>query len=67
MQIFWDLFENGTIAKQYYERRCNERTTCTIQVPWQCIVRREKFFACVVSGQSQEKMYSAIVVRGEDF
>ena len=27
MRIFWDLFENGTIAKQYYERRCNERTT----------------------------------------
>ena len=25
------------------------------------------FLACVVSGQSQEKMYSAIVVRGEDF
>ena len=28
MRIFWDLFENGTIVKQYYERRCNERTTC---------------------------------------
>ena len=28
MRIFWDLNENGTIAKQYYERRCNERTTC---------------------------------------
>ena len=29
MRIFWDLFENGTIAKQYYVRRCNERTSCT--------------------------------------
>ena len=32
MRIFWDLFENGTIAKQYYERRCNERTTCTTYI-----------------------------------
>ena len=27
MRIFGDLFENGTIAEQYYERRCNERTS----------------------------------------
>ena len=27
MRIFWDLFENGTIAKQYYVRRCSKRTS----------------------------------------
>ena len=26
-----DLFENGTIAKQYYARRCNERTSCILK------------------------------------
>ena len=26
---FWDLFEKGTIAKQYYARRCNARSSCT--------------------------------------
>ena len=28
---FWDLFENGTIAKQYYARRCNSRSCSCIQ------------------------------------
>ena len=27
-KFFWDLFENGTIAKQYYVRWCNARTPC---------------------------------------
>ena len=26
--MFFDLFENGTKAKQYYVRRCNARTPC---------------------------------------
>ena len=26
--MFFDLFENGTKAKQYYVRRCNAKTPC---------------------------------------
>ena len=54
MRGFLDLFENGTIAKQYYVRRCNERTSCTNRknkfwMPsWKCLYTVLCIFYCTM-------------------
>ena len=40
---FWDLFENGTIAKQYYARWYYARTPCKLYTDQQ----QCGFFRCV--------------------